>query len=188
MKKLIIIFLATVFILFMAILTIFYLIKGDSSRWQVALGGIIVGAIPLCLLFLKENPFNIPTIIAYYVFLFCTTYLGSIASFYLHYNWWDSALHLYKGVFVGCIGITLIKVFIRKSVSPEISRWIIFLFVVSLAVIAGILWEVYEFLGDQFITQTMQRGGNTDTMIDLIAGLIGGLLIAIYGAVRKLRV
>jgi len=188
MKKFTIIFFASVFILFMAILTIHYLIKGDTSRWQVALGGIIVGAIPLGLLFLKDNPFNIPTIIGYYVFLFCSTYLGSIASFYLHFKWWDSALHLYKGIFVGCVGITLIKVFIRKSASEDISRWIIFLFVVSLAVTASILWEVYEFLGDQFVTHTMQRGGNTDTMLDLLAGLVGGLLVAIYGAMRKLQV
>ncbi|MGV3465446.1 MAG: membrane-spanning protein [Heyndrickxia sp.] len=188
MKKIIIIFLAIVFILFMGILMIYYLKKGDTSRWQVALGGIIVSAIPLGLLFLKDNPFNIPTIIGYYLFLFCSTYLGSIASFYLHYKWWDTTVHLYKGLYIGCVGITLIKVFIRKSASDEISRWIIFLFVVSLAVAAGILWEVYEFLGDYFVTHTMQRGGNTDTMIDLLAGLGGGLLIAIYGAMRKHQV
>jgi len=34
----------------------------------------------------------------------------------------------------------------------------------------------------------MQRGGNTDTMLDLLAGLLGGLLIAIYGAMRKHQV
>jgi len=188
MKKFTIIFLASAFILFMAILLVIYLVKGDTSRWQVALGGMIVGAIPIGLLFLKENPFNIPTIIGYYVFLFCSSYLGSIASFYLHYKWWDSAVHLYKGIYIGGVGITLIKVFIRKSATENISRWIIFLFVVSLSVTASILWEVYEFLGDRWVTHTMQRGGNTDTMLDLLAGLLGGLLIAIYGAMRKHQV
>ncbi|MBS4173035.1 membrane-spanning protein [Bacillus sp. FJAT-49736] len=188
MKKFLIIFLSIIFIVFMAILMVIYISKGDSSRWQVALGGIIVSALPLGLLFLKENPFNIPTIFGYYLFLFCTTYLGSIASFYLHYKWWDSTLHLYKGILVGYIGITLFKVFARKTIRGEISRMIIFLFVVSLAVLASILWEIYEFLGDQFVTHTMQRGGNTDTMLDLLAGLVGGLIIAMYGAVRKQRI
>ncbi len=105
MKKFTIIFLASAFILFMAILLVIYLVKGDTSRWQVALGGMIVGAIPIGLLFLKENPFNIPTIIGYYVFLFCSSYLGSIASFYLHYKWWDSAVHLYKGIYIGGLAL-----------------------------------------------------------------------------------
>lgn len=188
MKKIVILVLGTIFILFMTILMIYYLAKGDSPRWQVAIGGIIVSAIPFGVLFLKKNPFNIPTIIGYYVFLFCSTFLGSIASFYLHFKWWDTIVHLYKGIFVGCVGITLFKVLVHQSVIKDLSRWIIFLFVVSLAVVAGILWEVYEFLGDQFISNTMQRGGNTDTMVDLLAGLAGGLLIAIYGAMRKQRV
>jgi hypothetical protein len=183
-----IIFLGAVFILFMAILMIFYIVKGDSSRWQVALGGVILSALPISLLFLKHNPFNIPTIIGYYVFLFCSTFLGSIASFYLHFKWWDTTIHVYKGVYVGCVGITLYKVFIREPARKAISRWILLLFVLSLAVVSSVLWEIYEFLGDYFFTDTMQRGGNTDTMYDLLAGLAGGTLIALYGAMRKQRV
>lgn len=188
MKKIVIIVLGTIFIIFMAILMIYYISKGDSSRWQVALGGIIVSAIPFGLFFLKKNPFNIPTIIGYYVFLFCSIFLGSIANFYFHYKWWDTSVHLYKGIFVGCIGITLFKVLVRESVRGDFSRWVLFLFVVSIAVITSIVWEIYEFLGDQFVTRTMQRGGNTDTMIDLLAGLTGGLLIAFYSTLRKHRV
>ena len=92
-------------------LLIFYLKKDDSSRWMVALGGIVVSALPISLLFVKNNPFNIPIIIGYYVFVFCTTFLGSIANFYVDFKWWDSALHFYKGIFVGFVGIALYKLF-----------------------------------------------------------------------------
>ncbi|MCH6269328.1 MULTISPECIES: membrane-spanning protein [Neobacillus] len=177
--------LSTIFILFMAVLFIIYIMKGDSTRWQVALGGILVSALPLFLLRFKKNPFNLPIIIGYYFFLFCTLYLGSISSFYLHYKWWDSTLHFYKGVYVGIVGIALFKNMITTKARNDVSSWILFLFVLSLSVLASALWEIYEFLGDITFTHTMQRGGNKDTMLDLLFGLAGGILVAVYAKVRK---
>lgn len=188
MKRKIIIFLSVAFMIFMAVLFVFYIIKDDSSKWQVALGGILVSALPLLLLRLKNNPFNIPQILGYFILLFCTTYLGSIALFYLHHKWWDSTLHLYKGAYVGIIAITLFKVMVPSQVRENVSRWVLFLFVLSIGSSASVLWEIYEFLGDLTFTHTMQRGGNTDTMYDLLFGLIGGLLIALYSLVRKQQV
>lgn len=188
MKRKVIILFSAAFVFFMTVLFIYYLVKGDTSRWQVAFGGILVSALPIGLLFVKKNPFNIPSIIGYYVFLFCTLYLGSIASFYLHYKWWDSSLHFYKGVYVGIIGVTLYKVLIHKEARKETSRWILFLFVFSLSISSSVLWEVYEFLGDLFFTETMQRGGNTDTMYDLLWCLVGGLPISIYSSIRESKI
>ncbi|MGG3562434.1 membrane-spanning protein [Neobacillus rhizosphaerae] len=189
MKRKFILLLSMVFIIFMISLLIFYLVKGDSSRWQVALGGIFVSALPLLLLFKKNIPFNIPLIVGYYLFIFCSLFLGSISSFYLHYKWWDSTLHFYKGVYVALAGITLYKLCVPVKVRNDLSKWILFLFVLSLAVLASVIWEVYEFLGDLTpITHTMQRGGNTDTMLDLLYGLAGGLIMAIYSFVRKQNV
>ncbi len=188
MKRKIIWIFSILFILFMAVLFVFYLIKGDSSRWQVALGGILASALPLLLLRLKNNPFNIPIIIIYYIFLFCTLFLGSIASYYLHYKWWDSTLHFFKGWYIGFIGIALYKRWIPKKATKDVSAFILFLFVLSLAVLSSVLWEIYEFLGDLTFTHTMQRGGNKDTMYDLLCGVAGGLIAAIYSLIRKKRV
>ncbi|MFP5107756.1 membrane-spanning protein [Neobacillus sp. C211] len=188
MKRKVIILLSVVFILLMSALFVYYLIKGDSSRWQVALGGILVSGLPLLLIFKKKNPFNLPIIIGYYMFIFCTLFLGSIASFYLHYKWWDSTIHILKGIYVAFVGITLFKLFIPKDVRNDASRWILFLFVLSLSVLASALWEIYEFVGDQTFTHTMQRGGNKDTMYDLLCGFAGGLLVSLYAFVRKPKV
>jgi Na+/melibiose symporter-like transporter len=184
MKQKIIVIFSIIFILFMAALFFYYLKKGDSSRWQVALGGMVVCALPLTLLFLKNNPFNIPIIVGYYVFIFCSTFLGSIESFYLHYNWWDSTLHFYKGILISFIGIPLYKVLIPLHARRGISRSVLILFILSFSVMASVLWEIYEFLGDQFFTHTMQRGGNTDTMLDLLFGMLGAILIAIYSGFK----
>ncbi|CAH0215732.1 hypothetical protein SRABI134_02345 [Peribacillus sp. Bi134] len=185
MKHKIIIIFSVVFIAFMTGLLIFYLIKDDSSRWMVALGGILVSALPIILLFVKNNPFNIPIIIGYYVFIFFTTFLGSIANFYVDFKWWDSGLHFYKGIFVAFVGIALYKQFIPQKARKDVSRWVTFLFALSLSAIATVLWEIYEFVGDLTFTHTMQRGGNKDTMYDIIFGLTGGLLISVYSILQK---
>ncbi|MEI2470886.1 membrane-spanning protein [Peribacillus frigoritolerans] len=188
LKHKIIIIFSLVFIAFMTGLLIFYFKKDDSSRWMVALGGIVVSALPISLLFVKSNPFNIPIIIGYYVLVFCTAFLGSIANFYIDFKWWDSGLHFYKGIFVGFVGIALYKLYIPQKARKDTSRWVIFLFVLSLSACVTVFWEIYEFVGDLTFTHTMQRGGNKDTMYDIIFGLTGGLLISIYSSVQKLKI
>lgn len=185
MKRKWIIGLSSVFILMLAALVIYYFNKGDTSRWQVASGGIGASALPLLLLFAKRNPFNLPIIIGYYIAILSTIFLGSIASFYLKYSWWDSTIHFYKGILVGFIGITLYKLWVPSQARDGVSRPVIFLFILSLSVTASVIWEIYEFLGDQFFTHTMQRGGNTDTMLDLLSGTAGGLLASLYAVIRK---
>ncbi|MDR4948185.1 membrane-spanning protein [Neobacillus cucumis] len=187
-KRKIIITLSILFSLWMIGLFIFYLMKHDHTRWQVALGGILISLPPLSLLKMKKNPFNIPIIISYYLFLFCSLYLGSISSFYLRYLWWDSTLHFLKGMFVGFVGISLYKHWIPKQSQSNVSVGILFLFVLSLAVSSGVLWEIYEYVGDLTLTHTMQRGGNTDTMEDLLCGLGGGFVAAVYSLFRKKRI
>jgi hypothetical protein len=172
----------------MIILFIFYLFKGESSKWQVALGGIIVCGLPVLLIFKKNNPFNVPSIVGFYLFIFCSTYLGSIADFYLKYKWWDSTIHFYKGIYVALVGITLYKLMIPEQVRFDTSRGMLSLFVLSLAVLASMFWEIYEFIGDLTLTHTMQLGGNKDTMYDLLCGFAGGLIIAIYAFFRKQKV
>jgi hypothetical protein len=184
-KRKVLITLSILFSLGMTGLFIYYLIKHDHSRWQVALGGVFVSLLPLWLLKMKTNPFNTPLIVCYYLFLFCSLYLGSISSFYLRFIWWDSTLHFFKGMFVGFVGISLFKHWIPMQARSNVSPWILFLFVLSLAVSLSVIWEIYEFVGDLTFTNTMQRGGNKDTMYDLICGLGGGLIIAVYSLVRK---
>jgi hypothetical protein len=184
-RKVIVIF-SVLFTVFMAGLFIYYLMKEDSSRWQVSLGGIIVSALPLLLLKLKKNPFNTPIIISYFIFLFCTLFLGSITSFYIRYKWYDSPLHFYKGALLSFIAISLYKHLLSEQARRETSRWALFLFVLGFSTTGSTIWEIYEFLGDLTITHTMQMGGNKDTMTDLSLGTCGALIVAIYSCFRRI--
>ncbi|MDP4084631.1 MAG: membrane-spanning protein [Bacillota bacterium] len=183
MKKKIINILSLTFILFLMVLFFYYFKKSDSSRWPVALGGVGVCALPLLLR--KNNPFPLQIVLGYYLLVFCTTFLGSIASFYYRFEWWDSAVHFYKGILVGFIAITIFKLFISTSIRKNISKWMLFLFILSFTDLTAVLWEIYEFFLDTFFTDTMQLGGNKDTMMDLIFGTLGSFLVSIYSIFRK---
>ena len=77
---------------------------------------------------------------------------------------------------------------IPEQVRFGTSRWLLSLFVLSLSVLTSVLWEIYEFVGDKTFTHIMQLGGNKDTMYDLLCGVSGGLIIAIYAYFRKEKV
>jgi hypothetical protein len=179
-KKRILIILCTAFTIFFAALCIYYLFKDDSSRWQVSIGGIIVSALPLLLILVKK-PFPAALVFGYFLFVFCSICLGSIASFYDKYAWWDTTLHLYKGIFAGIAAVFIFKIL---SGGKGNSRTLLFLFSFSLSAAASVLWEIYEFAGDQLFTETMQRGGNKDTMLDLIAGTSGALIAGFCNILR----
>jgi hypothetical protein len=187
LKKKTIIILSIVFVILFSCLFIFYLIKGDSTRWLVALGGMIVSPIPASLLFFKKNPFNLPIIIGYYFTLIYSAILGTIANFYFRFTWWDTSLHAYKGMYMAFVSSAIYRHFIPSYIQKDISRLFIFLFVLSLPVMVSVLWEIYEFVCDQTFTNVMQEGGNKDTMVDLISSTASALLVTIYFVCIKRR-
>jgi hypothetical protein len=175
--------LCLLYVLFMGGLAFLSFTNGESFKSMVAIGGVVCGAIPLLLAFFTKLKFNMPLIVSYLIFLFGSQYLGSIRGWYGN-GWWDTFLHLLSGAILGFAGIALYERFVHRDAAKEISPWFVFLFVVSFAVLGGVIWEIYEFSSDVFFNMTLQGGGNSDTMMDLIADSCGGLLIAAWSGVR----
>ena len=44
-------------------------------------------------------------------------------------------------------------------------------------------WEIYEFASDTFLHTTMQAGGLEDTIVDMLAALIGATIAVIGSSV-----
>jgi hypothetical protein len=183
MNRKLVILLSTVYVLFMAGLAIFFHINGQSFKSMVAIGGIVCGAIPLLLALLTKLQFNLPIVLSYLIFLVGSQYLGSIKGWY-GLGWWDTFMHLISGAIIAFTAIALYERLIHRDAGNDISPWFVFLFTLSFAALGGVMWEIYEFSSDQLFGMTLQGGGNTDTMTDLIADVVGGLLIAIWAGVR----
>ncbi|WP_066061703.1 hypothetical protein [Neobacillus soli] len=181
-RKLVIIF-SLIYVLFMAALAVYYFTNDVTFKGTVAIGGIVCGAIPLLLALFTKLQFNLPIVLSYLIFLVGSQYFGSILGWY-GLGWWDTFMHLVSGAILAFSGIALYERLIHRSAGDEISPWFVFLFTLSFAALGGVLWEVYEFSSDQFFRMTLQGGGNTDTMTDLIADMVGGLVIAVWAGIR----
>ncbi|MEF2095636.1 hypothetical protein FC682_20695 [Peribacillus simplex] len=183
MNRKLVISLSSGYVLFMAALSIFYYTADETFKSLVSIGGVVCGAIPLLLALFTKLQFNLPIIISYLIFLFGSQYLGSILGWY-GLGWWDTFLHLLSGSLLAFTGIALYERLVYRNAGKEISPWFVFLFTLSFSALGGVIWEIYEFSSDQLFGMTLQGGGNKDTMIDLIADTIGGLIIAVWAGVR----
>ncbi|WML50220.1 hypothetical protein RCG23_10665 [Neobacillus sp. PS3-34] len=174
MNRKLVILLSLMYVLLMAILAVYYYTHGLSFKSMVAIGGIVCGAVPLLLAIFTKLQFNLPIVISYLIFLVGSQLFGSILGWY-GLGWWDTFMHLISGAILAFTGIALYERLIHRSAGNEISPWFVFLFTLSFAVLGGVIWEIYEFSSDQLFGMTLQGGGNTDTMTDLIADTVGGL-------------
>ncbi|MGC4379211.1 hypothetical protein WD019_20180 [Fictibacillus sp. Mic-4] len=183
MNRKLVIILSSIYVLFMVILSIYYYANGESFKSLVAIGGIVCGAVPLLLALFTKLQFNLPIVISYLIFLFGSQYLGSIVGLY-GLGWWDTFMHVISGIILAFTAVALYERLVHRDAGQAISPWFVFLFTLSFALLGGVLWEIYEFSSDQLFGMTLQGGGNKDTMTDLIADLVGGLIIAIWSGIR----
>lgn len=98
----------------------YYFSKGTTHSYQVAIGGVLCGAIPLVLAKFTRLAFNLSITISYLVFLFASQYLGSILHFY-GLGWWDTFLHLLSGASLAFVAIALYERLVHREGKTEIS-------------------------------------------------------------------
>jgi hypothetical protein len=183
MNRKLVIILSLIYVIFMAALAVYYFSNDVTFKGTVAIGGIVCGAVPLLLALFTKLQFNLPIVISYLIFLVGSQYLGSILGWY-GLGWWDTFMHVVSGAILAFSGIALYERLIHRNAGDKISPWFVFLFTLSFAALGGVLWEIYEFSSDQLFNMTLQGGGNKDTMTDLIADTIGGLVIAMWAGIR----
>ncbi|MBS4173034.1 hypothetical protein [Bacillus sp. FJAT-49736] len=183
MNRKFVIFISLLYVIFMGIMAFYHFQTEEMKKAWVGVGGVVCGAIPLLLALFTKLKFNLPIIISYFIFLFGSQYLGTIRGWY-GLGWWDTFVHFISGGILAFTAVALYERLIHRKAGAGISPWFVFLFTFGFAGLGGVLWEVYEFSCDQFFGTTMQGGGNSDTMTDLIADVVGGLVIAIYSGIR----
>jgi hypothetical protein len=121
-------------------------------------------------------------------FIFASLFLGETREFYSKFWWWDIALHTTSGVLLGILGFLLVYVLnetprVELHMRPGFVAFFAFCFALSI----GTVWEMFEFMMDQFFGMNMQKpmlgdpSGLTDTMIDLIVDAVGAMAVSVTG-------
>lgn len=158
-----------------------YVWQGNWTGVFIVAQAIVVSVLPNLLhkFYQIQTPFSLRAGVV--IFMSGSLMLGEVAQFYVVFWWWDLMLH-----FLASIGITLIAfisllVLFRQTEirsTPFFTSVLAFSF--SLAV--AVLWEVYEFGIDLLVvSDTPMQGSNADTMTDLIAMVVGSLLVGVIG-------
>ena len=100
------------------------------------------------------------------------------------YPWYDKVAHLISSITIALLGFLGVLIIMRVSNGLEFERWHIFFFIIIFTLAFGAIWEIWEFtldtLASSYLTKPLQHS-NTDTMIDLMTDLCGGMIIAILG-------
>ncbi|MBG0918351.1 hypothetical protein ACFO4U_00560 [Exiguobacterium profundum] len=166
------------FVLFMAIILITSIIEESWFDASVAGAGIISGLIPFFIEKTFKTELDGKMKVAYILFLFASQYLGSIVGLYGN-GWWDTFLHLLSGIFLAFLGFDFFSR-LDDDIRTEIPKRFLFVYIVVFSMAGAALWEMYEFTSDVVLNTTMQGNGNDDTMVDIIAGSLGGILAAFF--------
>lgn len=141
-----------------------YIPKG--SQYSSALVALALGVAVFAIerIFKYEFPLVLHAIVYSYVLL--SVVIGSGVGVFRMVNWYDKILHGLLG-YVLCILAMHIAIKCKiwdKSFAGNI--WI--MFAISMAYAS--IWEIFEYLCDQFLGQDMQQGASlTDTMLDMIS-------------------
>lgn len=168
-------------------------------QWE----GLLIAVLTIVLLllpaiFCKKTKITIPMPIQLFalIFVFASMYLGEMRDFYYRFHWWDSMLHSTSAVVLGYIGFILIYALNRdRSIHLRLSPFFIALFSFCFAMTIGVLWEIFEFMVDEFLGYNMQKARNLedtygyfctrlgvlDTMKDFIVNTIGAAFVSIIG-------
>jgi hypothetical protein len=127
-------------------------------------------------------PWGVTFLIALTLFL----YIGGYSyQWYLDLSpYYNKFSRLIASVTVALLGFLAVLIMMRISTNLQFKRWQIFSFIVIFTLAFGVIWEIWEFTMDTlaaaYLTTPFQQG-NTDTMLDLIIDLGGGIIVAVLG-------
>jgi hypothetical protein len=114
------------------------------------------------------------------IIVFFSVTFGRFFFFYTNLPGYDKAIHLLYGIAFCVVGYALFyRINPAQRQNLTVNQATIFLFAVCFAIACSFFWEIYEFLGDRLLGTNMQRwqqgltSGITDTMLDMLADLVG---------------
>ena len=115
----------------------------------------------------------------YSIFMFLTYFLGSIINLYDVISWYDLFCHFLSGIFTLIIAYHILN----KTKYKNIDGITKFIYCIGFVSFLAVSWEIIEFTVDNLFNMNTQHNwdsGVVDTMGDMIAGLIGGVVGYIF--------
>ncbi|MCC3869963.1 hypothetical protein [Terrisporobacter mayombei] len=158
-------------------LSVVYLIFIKKYNYAAICAGCIILTYILRLANKKfDYLFNDMLIIMLDLFILFSLVLGTSYGLY-KINYYDDILHIWSGAIGSVVAYTIINVCTKKEDRKNIKKVFFFIFIFMFSLGIANLWEILEFTLDLLFKINCQAGGLKDTMIDMVDGLIGTLII-----------
>lgn len=165
--------------------------RGDD---RLFMSGLAIGALfllPILLELIIGRRISNVLVLAYAVYVICAGFVGSLLSVYYIAHGFDKFVHTLFGYIAAVLGIIAISL-CQDYKSLKVSTIVVFCLVFSLGV--EYVWELFEFVTDRVLNQTMQgvpiEGYGypliIDTITDMLCNLSGAFIFMIHFLVGKL--
>lgn len=155
--------------------------------------GILVTEIPAIL----ERDYDIPMdagltlwiTAAVFLHAFGTVGLPHTEAFYGNVGWWDHVTHMVSSSLVAGAGYATARALDEHTDDLHFPPAFMFALLLSITLAFGVVWEVIEFAVSAAATiagsaeSALTIYGVRDTMLDLVYDTIGGIIVAVWGAV-----
>ncbi len=92
-----------------------------------------------------------------YFFIFAAEILGDVNRFYVTVPHFDTILHTMNGFLCAAVGFALLDIMDRKSKKIDVTPLLIAVVAFCFSMTIGVLWEFFEYGGDQIFVADMQK-------------------------------
>jgi len=110
----------------------------------------------------------------YIIFIIAGPFAGSALNVYVAIADWDTLIHFDSGVMLAWLGMLAVRR-VEERTRQAVPMWFALVVIQVTAMAFAAAWEMCEFASDVLIG-TVSQSGLDDTMLDITAGTLGGLL------------
>lgn len=125
--------------------------------------------------------------LAAWIALAALLHVVGITGPYVNRPWYDQVAHGVSGAMIAGVGYALVQTVDAQYESVELPPRLRFVFILVFVVAVGVVWEVAEFSVGQIASAVgakppLVQYGLSDVIFDLVADVVGGLIVALLGA------
>lgn len=163
-----------------------YFMYAQGNGTKVFMGFLTVLVMVALAVVQRRFHYPLPAIFAsiVYFFIFFSVVIGTFAGGYRIAHF-DDFLHVFSGIWIGYASWIILRGLLKNGGAANLPDSFVALYMISFSLAAAALWELLEFAGDKLFSFTAQGRDPDDTMIDMIMGLIGGTITAVWIVVLR---
>ncbi|MCD6222157.1 MAG: hypothetical protein J7K12_00520, partial [Thermoplasmata archaeon] len=168
---------------FMIFLAIYAFYKHDLLWGFACIIGFIISISPI--LIKGSIKFNVPWIMEFLLAFAISLHIWGGALGLYAVVWYDKFAHFLASGIVAFFALIVVYVLDVYSIRIHMDLPMLAFFIIIFTIAMGAIWEIAEFASDQIFSHgiPVAQISLQDTMTDLIADSIAGILVGIFGAI-----